>query len=214
MVQVFKALGPAFAPGGALPTTPPEPPSLDQLVAAFDPYSAQMAIIMLASVLFSSVAMSLCTALFATNRPKGGAWATALRRLPWVMVTNLLIGFIVAVALTMCCLPAIPASGATSVAVAAVVLGNQSPFGAVASSIRRVLPQLWMVVGVEMLLWSLVLGSGMVVGALQTPLELAFGDAGVIVGAVASSYLGSVLGTARMALGVVLFEKLEPAPKK
>ena len=209
-----KGLGPAFAPGAAPPTnlTPAELDALvEQLTTALDPYTAPLIISGLAALLLASLAAAFCTLLFSSAPPAGGIAATAFRRFLPVVATNLLVSLVVMVAAMACCFPAIPASAAMTLAVPSVVLGGLGPLASVRLSFQKVMPHLWTVVGVELMLWSLVLGSGMVTGALETPLQAAFGDAGGMAAAGISAYLATVLGTTRFALGVVVYERLMAA---
>jgi hypothetical protein len=209
--KAVKGLGPPFEPG-AVPAEGDLAVVLDQLTAALEPYSRPLFVSFVLGIVLTNVAAVVCTALFAGEPPPGGIGATAVRRFLPVLLTNLVVALLTGVAALACCLPAIPMSAALTLAVPLVVLGGVAPFAAIRRSIAEILPQLWVVVGVDVMLWSLLLGGGMVVGAIGTPMQLAFGTPGMIVSAALSAYLGAVLGMPRLALGVVIVERLQSAP--
>ena len=210
-VKALMTLGPPFD-GTTFPTSPLSPDDLNRVSAALDLYRVPLYAGVAAEFVIGGFVTAMCTALFAAETPAGGVGAVTLRKYFPVLGTTLLAKLILNAAIMMCCLPAIPASAVLLAAAPLVVLGGQRPFGAIRGAVERVLPQVWVVVGAEVLLGAVLVATLMVTLAIGTPLELVFGTPGTIASLSMSVLAASLLSIPRFALGVLLFEKLKGAP--
>jgi hypothetical protein len=161
-----------------------------------------------ASALISGVLVArFSDALLERPRPAAESWAQALRRLPQLLLANLLVVLALGAALLAFCLPAVPLSALLLGVTPLVVLEGASPLSALSRSVELCRPRLWALVGLQILVWSSWLFAGSAAQLLGSPLTLLGPGGAAAVAALGQlGYaVGSTLGYAAMA---VVYQRL------